>query len=224
MTKDIPSLTEEPFRLVAISDSGWDSEPSWMCGKYYNYCDRRQIASAPEWIVSGFSVQYCLSEVVEERCEFQFSQIIVIIVIICNIIKVCCMVYAVTRVQESVICTLGYENSCMSNNVRSLLTGFSDAVQSYLDQQDSVIAEDTLSTITSLRNVVCQLCANKVKAQQGLSFSIRRKRWFSSSSWKRWITCIVLYVWRGFMSVEADMRFAVALLFCQLLAGFFNRR
>lgn len=55
------------------------------------------VQHADSWKVGGEAIEYCLSETVEEHCKLQFSKIIMVVVIVCNLVKVCCMLSAILK-------------------------------------------------------------------------------------------------------------------------------
>jgi len=65
------------------------------------------IKSANSWKVLDQPIEYCLSEVVDEHCKLQFSKTVMIVVILCNLLKACCMLYAAFRQQEESLVTTG---------------------------------------------------------------------------------------------------------------------
>ena len=84
---------------------------SWICAfipKTGFPCDVNEaIRHASTYKVDGYSIQYCLSEVVPEYCTLQFSLHIMVVVICCNIIKLLCFVLTF-RIQEvSCLATIG---------------------------------------------------------------------------------------------------------------------
>lgn len=88
----------------------------WLCSfpknsySYGQHCDpkiAKNNAKSQEWIVLGHSIQYCLSQQIEEHCKFQFSRTIMMVVIICNLIKAGCMAFMVLKQREENLCTLG---------------------------------------------------------------------------------------------------------------------
>ena len=58
-------------------------------------------------LVDGYPVDYCLSEIVPERCKLQFSLDIMIVVIICNAMKILCFVYTLWKQKDDSLTTIG---------------------------------------------------------------------------------------------------------------------
>ena len=87
--------------------------PEWICSSLPGFTgtvDKQCSASildANAWRVNGYNIGYCRSELVPQRCQLQFSQPIAICVILCNVIKVSCMVIAAFKLEDETLCTLG---------------------------------------------------------------------------------------------------------------------
>ena len=94
----------------------------WFCEDYEHgvgYCDVEKTANhAQNLTVAGYPIDYCLAQEVDEKCMLQFSLPVMFIVIICNLIKVACM-----------ICVLLWEES------QPLMT-MDDAIASFLNEPD----------------------------------------------------------------------------------------
>ena len=58
-------------------------------------------------LIDGHPVDYCLSEIVPEKCKLQFSLEIMIIVIVCNVIKIVCFVYTLWKQKDDSLTTIG---------------------------------------------------------------------------------------------------------------------
>lgn len=82
------------------------------------------------WQLDGLRVEYCLSQPVEEHCRVQLSIVIMIIVIICNLIKMLIMGYIAWRRPSEPLITLG------------------DAVASFSDDPDMTTKGNCLAGAT----------------------------------------------------------------------------
>ena len=88
---------------------------SWTCrmsDNEYSNSDYRYPQNAcpfPDhnWTIHGFSIDYCLSDRIEQSCRLQFSLVIMIIVILCNIMKTLCMGFTVWKLSSVPLLTLG---------------------------------------------------------------------------------------------------------------------
>ncbi|KAJ3466644.1 hypothetical protein MRS44_004208 [Fusarium solani] len=101
-------------RLMCWDTSPPPSAPSRLCFKSIPY-----IAKQPSgWAPSFLPVKYCHSEIVEENCALNANQPIVIVIIICNSIKLIIITTMVFWVKGWPIITLG------------------DAIQSFLNDPD----------------------------------------------------------------------------------------
>ena len=71
----------------------------WLCNSPESstpdhICDSAaQNSAAQNFTVGGQPIDFCLSNTLNhENCQLQFSVTILVVVIICNFIKLCCMV------------------------------------------------------------------------------------------------------------------------------------
>ncbi|KAI5836888.1 hypothetical protein DFP73DRAFT_488070 [Morchella snyderi] len=131
----VPGDGEEPDYNTHGINNGYGEPFAWVCSSfnrdlYTSYesrklppCDVNEyINQADSWIMNGSTVQYCLSERMEEKCSLQFSMHIMIAVIICNAVKSICMFYTVCKSKENPLVTVG------------------DAVSSFLESPDKTTA------------------------------------------------------------------------------------
>lgn len=152
---------------------GW-TEPhayEWICSDYGNkICELdKAAAKANEWIVESQPIDYCLARKIEEHCKLQFSLIIMIIVILCNIVKMICMIVTVWMERVATFVTLG------------------DAVSSFLDDPDSFTADCCLADKDDFTTRKWQLSNIMTK-----KYVSKRHWWFRAASLKRWVVCNVL--------------------------------
>ena len=86
----------------ALSDAGeWTlSSKFFFNSSYQRHHSIQSTSTGLEQLNIDYSVDYCLSERVQERCKLQFSLAILIVVMACNLIKAICM-FLVLRTQES---------------------------------------------------------------------------------------------------------------------------
>ena len=61
-----------------------------------------------EWKVNAQPIEYCRSEIVEEKCRLEFSSTIGIVVIICNSVKLAVLIFTATSFDQRTLCTIGY--------------------------------------------------------------------------------------------------------------------
>ena len=144
---------------------------SWMCNSTYiipspRYTCRdalpKVLADANDWrpFDSGPRVQFCLSETTPETYSLQFSLVIILIVIICNIGKTLIMTFITFKMTWQPLITVG------------------DGIASFLVEPDKTTKNARLLTV------------NKAKALESFScFKFMRTskkiRWFQSSSPRR---------------------------------------
>ena len=111
----------------------------------------------------NITVDYCLSQPVDERCRLQFSLVIMIVVIICNFLKTTCMLLTVYYHTRQPLVTLG------------------DAVSSFLKNRDPSTENMCLAGKRKFLN-------GDWKGGSEV-WQIQRHRWFSAASTRRWLVC-----------------------------------
>ena len=200
---------QPPELLIAnfpVEFSEYSSEDygagAWMCkiedANDMNYCDLQRAASS--YRSDAFEdqdVQYCLSQRAEEHCKLQFSAIIMVIVVVCNLIKLGCMGYVAWRQDPEPLITLG------------------DAVESFLAREDTTTRGVCLAgeayfrherRIRQLRKVLSskrtpvarktclELDDDWLPSRSLQSWTSVQRRRFATASVPRWSFCIGLSV------------------------------
>ena len=188
ITKHSSNTTHNNTLLDMIYVTGNVISPSsWMC-TYYLARESRYYVGGPStcsasdlisnvrsglpWRVrliteEEVEIGGCKSERTAEKCRVQFSLSIMIVVICCNLVKACCMVIAVIRSRDPTLVTLG------------------DAVDSFLRIPDPI----TMGLCFADRQFIERewrrgsRTTPKQWKQKGV------KRWWTSVSNARWITC-----------------------------------
>ena len=127
--------------------------------------------ASPDSTYNGcFYIQYCLSQKTDvAECQLQFSSLIMIIVISCNITKLACMVMLLLGQEAKPLVTLG------------------DAVESFLATPDATT------------ELMCLADKSKFYAKKHWSatrnpYEPKQPLWYASASEDRWATCILSYV------------------------------
>ena len=113
------------------------------------------------------SIDYCLAQKVEEHCKLQFSLVIIVIVILCNLIKTICMGMTAWKRDWQPLVTLG------------------DALASFLERPD-LTTEGNYSVERS------RFEDNKDWSRAPSRWEKRPSRWFRTASVKRWLLCNIL--------------------------------
>ena len=113
---DTGSLLEhEVVETNTWTQQSYGEDPlDWMCSSIpenpipdgRTKCSVSRI-DASDWSIFNFRIKYCRSEKVEEHCELQLNQLIGLVVVSCNLVKVCCMVVAAFMLKQDTLCTLG---------------------------------------------------------------------------------------------------------------------
>lgn len=70
-------------------------------------CDPSKL-NPSDWTVFSYAPEYFLSALTEEHCELLFSRNIMIVVIICNVIKLVVMIAALVGAAKQPLATFGY--------------------------------------------------------------------------------------------------------------------
>jgi len=120
MTKNTSHATNNNTLLdIRDTTNGGPSGSRWMCldsEQSSHKCDTNEVASKVAsglpWLVTPdggeeVEVRGCKSEITKEKCKVQFSLGIMIAVIVCNLVKACCMIMVVVRSREPTLVTLG---------------------------------------------------------------------------------------------------------------------
>ncbi|KIW97063.1 uncharacterized protein Z519_02455 [Cladophialophora bantiana CBS 173.52] len=131
-------------------------------------------AIASEWQPYSFDVQYCLSEVVPERCSYNGNIPIVAIVLTCNAIKIMGMLFVAFRLADNPLITIG------------------DAVESFLNENDKsteglclLSKSEVVMAMQSKRHWCLRDHLGNGKKRAKIA-RLRPKRGLESASIKRW--------------------------------------
>lgn len=137
---------------------GWSIRLEW-----HRYFDGEDQILNP-FPVEEASIQYCLSQPVEEQCKTQFSLGIMITILICNLIKVACMGAIVWQLDSEPLVTFG------------------DAVASFLAQPDLTTKDIPLYGRSRFKDSV-------VWDFDFATLGSEIPRWYRSISKRRWLVC-----------------------------------
>ena len=151
------------------------------------------------WTIDGNSIEYCLSESIPQSCTLQFSLVIMIIVISCNLLKTVCMGLTVWRLSSMPLLTLGdaiasflaeadpnTKNNCLAErfSFRGINHAGSDAAILLMNRPD-------ISTLKNLINDKGKLI--KPGWDEGIrKWKSERYAWFNAASKKRWLLSLTL--------------------------------
>ena len=117
--------------------------------------------------IDGTWVQYCLSQHVEEHCKLQFSLVIMIIVMICNLTKTICMGWIAWKQDPEPLVTLG------------------DAIVSFLDRPDIMTKGCCLKGKSRFEG-------SRSWVSLPSKWESKPMRWFRTASERRWLVCVIL--------------------------------
>ena len=163
--------------LVQLIDQGGDDSEegyAWICFEVESDdpCEVDKILrNASNWRLfdtenTAFLIQYCLSQLVEERCRVQFSKIIIGVVMTCNTLKALCILLAMRQQELRPLVTLG------------------DAIEEFLVKPDRTTY---LACLSAKRSFSCGRWGDAPSRWEE-----KGHRWFSSLSTQRWLICIFL--------------------------------
>ncbi|GKZ57347.1 hypothetical protein AnigIFM49718_002657 [Aspergillus niger] len=118
LTRDLQTLAVELERFPPkhVLQQYLDNSTNWLNSTWAQAVSlvpaADEVACAPD-IRSGqdegpeYPVEYCLSRKLTEQCELQFSPAICLVVILCNMIKVLCMLLTARRDRTDIFLTVG---------------------------------------------------------------------------------------------------------------------
>jgi hypothetical protein len=110
-----------PNPLLGILDWTYNApENSWTCGTTVGSnmtletisiddfdCNIPVALSNDTWLMGNEQVDYCLSQKVEDQCRLQFAVPIMVVVLICNFVKLLAMTVTLWKCREPTFVTLG---------------------------------------------------------------------------------------------------------------------
>lgn len=155
----------------------WEYHPPWPCDypmeisansrNTNRTCDVGQkAAEASTWHMNGRPIEYCLSQLVQEHCQVQFSVAIMAVIIACNVVK---------------IITVGYIAWTRPLNLVTL----GDAVASFLDKADKTTKGNCLAS-------KARFLKFRDWEPTPLQWEPVARYWFHAVSKRRWLVCNIL--------------------------------
>ncbi|KAF2023861.1 hypothetical protein EK21DRAFT_118353 [Setomelanomma holmii] len=151
-------------------------------------------------IIDPSHTSYCLSEILPQRCQVQFSQTILYVVIVCNVIKLGLMVFILWRLDEETVVTVG------------------DAVQSFIKQPDTSTSDCCLMS----RYDVDKLWAKPDNRNSQRYTLERRRAWASAVSGRRWSLSLILYIATIIAAIYLLIRVKTRKWNCEVDGDWFN--
>ena len=164
--------------LLASQVSKFDTQASeaqqWICSASCHwsqievlpwewYLTDQMIYSIDDYYAQQYKVDYCLSRPVPEQCKIQLSLVIIAVVIICNAIKLCCMLVTLWKKQSTPLVTIG------------------DAIESFMLERDPTTRNMCWANKKTFTSQHWEPSARPWLRQ--------RHFWFASASVRRWIVC-----------------------------------
>lgn len=168
--------------LLAREVTGFDTASNiaddWRCNAYAGLdCTTDDLLADPSawklndslalnWNVTysqQYDIQYCLSQPLPERCTVQLSYTLMGAVIVCNFVKLSCMLLMLLHRRFAPLVTIG------------------DAIESFMLKRDATTQNMCLADKAAFNNQDWQQLAKP--------WLRKRRFWFASASIKRWILC-----------------------------------
>jgi len=175
-------------------------QSSWMCGGNSSWCStdvpaadlKRGLPWRTKFSTAGeVEIARCKSEITDGKCKVRFSLEIMIVVIICNLIKACCMITAVVRSREPTLVTLG------------------DAIDSFLRVPDPTTKGMCFADREFIKGGWRSVWRTRPRKWEQKEV----QRWWTSVGMVRWITCYffcltTVFYMAGFLAfgIESDRR------------------
>ena len=156
-------IEERTFRMEPSLSSTSKATLSWLCYYDEGSIDCDIDAPPPDKIKN---IDHCLSEIVEEKCKVQFSLHIIVVVILCNVVKLCSMILILWKYKNPTLVTIG------------------DAVSSFLDDSDITTKGMCLASKKSFTE---ESWSSKELLLE--TYTKESALWFHAASRKRWLVC-----------------------------------
>jgi hypothetical protein len=163
----------------------------WMCDTdaiLYNECDTSAaLKNASDWTIlpEQYQIDYCLATNAGHSCQLQYSQLILSVAIVCNVVKFGSILLYLIFYREPILATVG------------------DGAASFLCAPDWTSKGKCLTSKLTSKWEGWMLSRQDI----GLHFDRRNskplewtrddkfiERWYQGTSWKRWGLCVLLWL------------------------------
>ena len=132
----------------------------------------KKLAQGIPWTINGREVKECRVELKRENCKLQFSSGIMMVIILCNLLKVICMLSAG-------LLDLG----------SSLLVTIGDAIDSFIREPD----EESKGIYNARKDfILTTWLVSGESGQRSAALIWKKHQWWESVSQARWYVCAVL--------------------------------
>ena len=156
-------------------------------------CTENKSGYYQRYDTEPYTVDYCLSQKIEEKCQLVVNLPICLAVIFCNAVKVICMFLTAHDERREILLTVG------------------DAVSSFMDKPDMMTEGNCLLSKFDIIKF----------PQSPTTLQPDKKRWMKSVSISYWVGTISLYVHLVHLtSLVAPLTFTDALLFLEFRVSF----
>ncbi|KIK55871.1 hypothetical protein GYMLUDRAFT_174966 [Collybiopsis luxurians FD-317 M1] len=169
-----PGDAEDPFRWICQGMEGFSDNK--LCSSIWTQIDPSHW-KVNWWVPATASdrtlqVNYCISEPAIPKCQLEFSLPLLILVIICNIVKVVCMAIAAMKIKDNPLVTIG------------------DAIASFTDKPDPHTRDMCLASKRHFDDGR----EGKPFSPLCIEYGPRRIRWLNAASRRHWILTVCLFV------------------------------
>lgn len=136
--------------------------------------------SAGETYSAQYPVEYCLSQPVRERCTVELSLVIMAVVILCNVVKVSCMLLVLRQQRFAPLVTVGdtiesfmldrdatTQNMCWANKKTFISQNWEPSAKPWLRQRHFWFASASVR-----RWVICNICSIAILIVASILYSL----------------------------------------------------
>ena len=175
-------------------DTGQASD--WMCNPdhtlLYGCRAEAALTNRTNWTIlpEHYEIDYCLSSTVPATCKLQYSFIILLVVIICNVVKLIAIALTLVTVKGPIFATVG-------DSVASFLTDRDETTvgQCLVGKEDldlgseQLLDEDLTEETTGEQNAMTLGEPRPLKWERNAA---RTERWYQGSTATGWAGCVCL--------------------------------
>lgn len=115
-----PNITNSALHITSSEYGNWiygSNSYDWMAfDTGYTASPSFLLSIEANWTIDDSEVQYCLSEVVPEKCEFTVNIYVLAVVIALGVVKLACMLATAKNVDQQPLITIGDALSSFLNN------------------------------------------------------------------------------------------------------------
>ncbi|KIK53464.1 hypothetical protein GYMLUDRAFT_232806 [Collybiopsis luxurians FD-317 M1] len=176
------------FTGTGYTSAGYNEDPyEWICAGMDDFDNQKLCSSVwrnidpSKWKIEGyiyslasvqsFSVNYCISQPVDPKCQLNFNLPLLIIVIFFNVVKVVCMGFTAIRIKDDPLVTIG------------------DAIASFIDNPDP----HTKNMCLASRSYFDTQIGDQRFPPLCIEYQPRKSKWMNAASRRHWILTVCLF-------------------------------